>query len=194
VSSFSSQTHLTASARFRARAPVPVSDRLSTTISWRALISSSWFPAAFPPPAFASRSSCSHPGIGLSSRSAYRPTAGPGRGFRVSHARATIGVGALSTPGTTVLTLTGVAHRPASAASQRHVPAPRHNHHRCGAPLDGASTKGSNDFTRPIFPSPDTTGWNSSASGFPPSFAPHDHSQRTSGRGQVIEHGPETTL
>ncbi len=48
--------------------------------------------------------------------------AGPRRGFRVSHARAAIGVGALSTPGTTVLTLTGVAHRPAFAVSQRLSP------------------------------------------------------------------------
>jgi hypothetical protein len=28
--------------------------------------------------------------------------------------------------------------------------------------------------------------------GFPPSFAPRDYSQRTSGRGQAIEHEPET--
>jgi hypothetical protein len=60
-----------------------------------------------------------------------RPTepngSGPRRGFRVSHARAATGVGAPSTPKTTVLTLTGVAHRPASAASQRRVLAPRHD-------------------------------------------------------------------
>ena len=55
------------------------------------------------------------------------PQAGPRRGFRVPHAGAAAGVGALSTPGTTVLILTGVAHRPAPAASPRHVPAPRHN-------------------------------------------------------------------
>jgi hypothetical protein len=48
--------------------------------------------------------------------------AGPGRGFRVSHARAVIGVGALSTPGTTVLILTAVALRPASVASQQQSP------------------------------------------------------------------------
>jgi hypothetical protein len=36
-------------------------------------------------------------------------------------------VGAPSTPKTTVLTLAGVAHRPASAASQRRVLAPRHD-------------------------------------------------------------------
>ena len=49
-------------------------------------------------------------------------------------------------------------------------------------------------FTRPIFPSPVAPGWIESPLGFPPSFAPRDYSQRTSGRGQVIEHGPEPTL
>jgi hypothetical protein len=149
---------------------------VTTTICRRALIDSSWFPVAFRPPAFAFWSSCARPGVGPSSRSAYRPTAGPRRGFHVSHARAAIGVGALSTPGTVVLILTGVAHRPAPAASQPLVPEPRHNIHRCEAPLDEASTKGSRVFTRPIFPSPVATGWNGSASGFPPSFAPRDHS------------------
>ena len=91
------------------------------------LVLLSRFPVAFRLPALAFWSSCSRWGVGLSLRSAYRPTAGPRRGFRVSHARAAIGVGALSTPGTTVLILTGVAHRPASAASQRHVPTPRHS-------------------------------------------------------------------
>jgi len=54
--------------------------------------------------------------------------------------------------------------------------------------------QGFKQFTRPIFPSPDAPGWNTSALGFPPSSAPRDYSQRTPGRGQVIEHGPETTL
>jgi hypothetical protein len=34
----------------------------------------------------------------------------------------------------------------------------------------------------------------SGASALPLSFAPHRHRQRTSGRGQAIEHGPGTTL
>ena len=100
------------------------------------------FPVAFRPPALASWSSCSRRGVGLSLRSAYPPNgAGPRRGFRVSHARAAIGVGALSTPGTTVLILTAVALRPASVASQRRVPKPRHDHHLCGALLDEASPR-----------------------------------------------------
>jgi hypothetical protein len=120
---------------------------------------------------------------------------GPGRGYRVSHARAMTGVGALSTPGTTVLTLTGVAHRPASAASQRHVPKPRHRQ-----PIDEGSftrhQRGFKQFTRPVFPSPVAPGSDGSRLGFPPSFAPRrpGAGRRTSGRGQAIEHGPETTL
>jgi hypothetical protein len=66
--------HLTTSALVRARAPGPVSGRLSTPIGRRALISSAWFPAAFPLPAFASWSSCSRRGVELSLRSAYRLT------------------------------------------------------------------------------------------------------------------------
>ena len=71
---------------------------------------------------------------------------------------------------------------------------PATNIHPCEAPHDEASTKGSRVFTRPIFPSPGAPGWISSTLGFPPSFAPRDYSQRTSGTGQVIEHGPEPTL
>ena len=83
------------------------------------LVLLSWFPAAFPPPAFGLLVILSPPGswafltVGLPAQ-----WAGPRRGFRVSHARAAIGVGALSTPGTVVLILTAVALRPASAASQ----------------------------------------------------------------------------
>jgi len=71
--------HLTTSALFRARAPGPVSGRLSTTASWRGLALLSRFPAAFRRPALASWSSCSRRGVGLSSRSAYRPARRAGR-------------------------------------------------------------------------------------------------------------------
>jgi hypothetical protein len=64
--------HLTTSALFQAVPHGPVSGRLSTPISRRTLIDSAWFPAAFRPPAFASWSSCSRPGVELSLRSAYR--------------------------------------------------------------------------------------------------------------------------
>jgi hypothetical protein len=94
-------------------------------------------------------------------------TGGPRRGFHVSHAQAATGVGALYIPGTTVLTRAGHDHQLASAASQRLVPAPRHNHHPCEALLDETSTKGSSDFTRPVFPSPVTPGWNGRPWAFP---------------------------
>ena len=61
------------------------------------------FPVAFPLPAFASRSSDSRRRVRRSSRSAYRPKAGPRRGSRVPHARAAPGVGALCAPRTAVL-------------------------------------------------------------------------------------------
>jgi len=57
-------------------------------------------------------------------RSAYRPTTGPRRGYRVPHARAATGVGALYTPRTAVLIPTDRGSRPAPAAWQRPVPAP----------------------------------------------------------------------
>ena len=72
-------------------------------------------------------SSCSRPGTGPSSRSAYRPPhgAGPGRGFHVPHLGDTAGVGASSIPGTAVPALARCRAQPAPAASQRPVPAPR---------------------------------------------------------------------
>jgi hypothetical protein len=144
TSSFSPQTHLTASAR-----------------NWRPAVQAQ-YPASYPPrsvgglisrdgfllPFGRRRSLLGHPSPARELSSPHgRPTnppterVGPGRGFRVPHARAAIGVGALSTKGTTVLALTGVAHRPAPGASQRRVPAPRHNLHRCAAPLDEPSTR-----------------------------------------------------
>jgi hypothetical protein len=70
--------HLTASAPFRAKPPGLVSGRLSRTASWRTGIWS-WFPVAFRPPAFASRSSFSRRGIGPSLRSACPDPQGPDR-------------------------------------------------------------------------------------------------------------------
>ena len=63
------------------------------------------------------------------------PESGPRRDFRVPHIRAAIGVGALCAPGTTVLIPDGATSRPASAASQRHVPVPRRTSHRRGLRL-----------------------------------------------------------
>ena len=114
TSSFSSQAHLTASARFRVRAPcVPVSGQLCGSSQPEGPAIMSRFPVAFRLPAFASRSSESRRGTGPSSRSAYRPNSPDlDGGYRVSHARATTGVGASCIPRTTVLSrLSGVPSR-----------------------------------------------------------------------------------
>ena len=66
---------------------------------------------------------------------------GPGRGFHVSHLRDTTGVGAPSTPGTAVLSRAGCRARPAPAASQRPVPAPRTHIPPAGLRNYGASTE-----------------------------------------------------
>jgi hypothetical protein len=128
----------------------------------KALARLSWFPAAFRLPALASWSSCSRRGIGLSSRSAYPPLE-RGRtwtGFpcftRTSCDRG----------GSPLYSGDNGAHPgPESLTGQRP---PRSQRHPCGALLDEASTKGSNDFSRPIFPSPDPVGWNDSALGLNP--------------------------
>jgi hypothetical protein len=121
---------------------------------------------------------------------------GPRRGYRVPHTRATTGLGAFYTPRTTVLIPDGRRLRPASAAPPRPVLSTPLQHPSRGALLHEASTK-----VQAIHPSglplarhrPDGT---SSSFGFPPSFAPRRPraGQRTSGQGQAIEHGPETTL
>ena len=141
------------------------------------------FPAAFRLPAFASRSSHSRQGIGSPHG---RPTdphrAGPRRGYRVPHARATTGVGTPYTPRTMVLT------QP-SRLPDRHPP------HPSGSPYTppqhpitrGSASRGIKQgfitFTRPVFPSPTPPGWNQRRFGFPPSFAPRRYRQRTSGVG-----------
>jgi hypothetical protein len=78
---------------------------------------------------------------------------GPGRGFHVPRLRDTTGVGASSTPGTAVLTPAGCRARPAPAASQRPVPAPR----TCIPPAELRFTRHQRRFTRftrPACPSP----------------------------------------
>ena len=119
--------------------------------------------------------------------------AGPRRGYRVPHARAATGVGALYTPGTAVLIPAEGRARPAPAALPAASPAPRSNIPSRGDPLHEASTR-----VYAIHPSglplacsrPDGTG----ALGLPPEAShPADRRRRTSGRGQAVEHGPGTT-
>jgi hypothetical protein len=99
---------------------------------------------------------------------------GPRRGYRVPHARAAIGVGALCAPGTTVL-FPDRGHFPAGAC--RFAAASP-----CTPPyfpsteisLNEASTKGSHVFARPIFPRLWPPGWNGPPLGFPRASHPAD--------------------
>jgi len=106
----------------------------------------------------------SRQGMKRSSRSACRPpctrTIGPCRGFHVPHQSDTTGVGASCTPGTVVSSRSAHGHRPAPAASQRPVPAPRWNLPSGRANTDEASNRGSLTFTRPVFPLPVAPGRN----------------------------------
>ncbi len=130
------------------------------------------FPAAFRLPAFASRSSDSRWGIGPSLRSAYRPMAGPRRGYHVPHARAATGVGAPSTPRTAVLSRLKSSPWPAPAASQRPVLAPRSNIPSNEVPLHEASTgvQAIHPSGLPLACSPPME---REPLGSPPSFEPH---------------------
>jgi hypothetical protein len=137
-----SRAHLTASAPFRARAPA----RYPASYPAR--------PAEGQPPCpgfllpFGHRHSLlGHPvpardlGLPCGRLTGRTCAPGPGRGFHVSHLRDRTGMGALSTPGTAVLSLTGCRARPAPAASQRPVPAPRTHIPPAGLLNYGASTR-----------------------------------------------------
>ena len=103
---FSSQAHLTASAPFRAGPPRPISGQLSETTRWRgepsvpvscrlSATGIRFSVIRFPPGDWAPLT------VGLPGHANDEP--GPRRGYRVPHARAVTGVGALCTPRTAVL-------------------------------------------------------------------------------------------
>jgi hypothetical protein len=184
--------HLTASARFRVRAPGPVSGRLSTTAGWRTgviVVVSRRLSAAGvrfsvilrPPrnPALLT--------VGLPDH-----RSGPRRGFRVPHARAATGVGALCAPGTTVLIPAGATSRPASAASQRTSPCTPPHFPPTGICLNEASTKGSHVFARPVFPSPVAARMERAALGLPPELRTPPTKSRTTHVGEGTGHRART--
>ena len=193
-SSSSSQAHLTASARFRARAPGPVSGRLSGTTGWRSRPSCPGFPLPFgrrhsllghPIPA----GELGPPHGRLTGPHVRTPTGLP-RSARTSCDRGGCPLypedgGAL--PGQSI-------PRPAPAALPRPVPAPRSNIPSCGALLDEASTR-----VHAIHPSglPLACGprMERAALGLSPELRtpPTRSRRRTPGWGQAIEHGPGTT-
>ena len=184
--------HLTASARFRVRALGPVSGRLSIAISWRT-DQVRWFPAAFRPPAFASRSSCSRRGVGPSSRSAYRTTGSDLDGVSAFRTHELRPGWAPSVPrGRRCSSRTGATTRPAPAASQRPVPPPRKPSHRRGSCLNQASTKGSHVFARPVFPSPVATRMERAALGLSPELRTPPTRSRTTHVGEGTGHRART--
>jgi hypothetical protein len=153
------------------------------------------FPAAFRPPAFASRSSDSRRGVGPSSRSAYRPRPDPEgvTAFRTHELRPgwvpPLPRGRRCSPRPSRL----LDRRLPLPSGQSLHPAP--TSHRAGLSLHEASTR-----VQAIHPSglplacsrPDGTG---SPRAFPRASNPAGkHRRRTSRWGQAIEHGPGTTL
>ena len=195
---FSPQAHLTASARFRARALGPVSGRLCGTTAWRRRPTCPGFPLPFG----CRRSLLGHPmpaeelGPPCGRLTGHAPTDAPGprRGYHVPHARATAGVGPLSTPRTTVLSrssrlldrhlplLHGQSLHPAPASHLARLCLTRHQ-------------RGFKQLTRPVFPSPVAARVERAAtSAFPRASHPLTGARRRTPRwGQAIEHGPGTT-
>ena len=119
--------------------------------------------------------------------------AGPRRGYRVPHARATSGVGALSTRGRRCSSRPSrlLARRMPLCCGQSLHPAPAS--HRAGLSLT-RHQRGFKQFARPLCPSPVAPGWSGSPWAFHSSFAPHRCRRRTSRGGQAVEHEPGTTL
>ena len=115
---------------------------------------------------------------------------GPGRGYHVPHLRDTTGMGALSTPGTAVLSrpdavpgqrlplLSGQSLHPAPASHQR-----------------GSSLRGINGGSRdsPVRSAPHLwpPGWDGRSLGFPLCSAPRCYQRRTTGRGRAMSTHPE---
>ena len=184
------------SARFRARAPGPISGQLYEPIGGGP-IDLVRFPVAFRPPAFASWASCTRPGLGPSLPPACRQ---PQRGvadpdgvsaFRTHETR--LGLGAPYTPGTAVST------RPRTILGRRLPPSngrslsPRHRE----PSQDVQLTRHRRGFTgiHPMPSLPLACGPRTERSplGFPVSFAPDRRwrqRSRTSRRGQVSDTDP----
>ena len=148
----------------------------------------SWVPVAFWLPAFAFRVILCPLGdwaflaVGLPGN-ARTPS-----GFHVSHARAATGLGALSTPGTAVLTRPTFAPRPPPAAFNGNVPAPRSNLHHPGLSI----TRHHRGFTC-VHPSGLPLACSPRMERAPLSFSPElrtrRHQRRTSGWGQALSTG-----
>ena len=193
---FAAWAHLTASARFRVRAPGPVSGRLSRDRRLEDRHHGRGFPLPFGRRHWASRSSCSRRGVGPSSRSAYRSTTGPRTGLPRSARTSCDRVGRPRCPGDS-----GAhpdrGHFPAGACRfPATSPFPPPTVPPARMLLNEASTKGSHVFARPVFPSPVAARMEQGAlATLTPGFAPRrpGAGRRTPRWRQAIEHGPGTT-
>ena len=180
----SSRAHLTRVSALSGPGTSPVSGQLSTTASGGAS-HASWVPAAFRPPASASRVILFPPGnwafltVGLPGTAP-----GPGRGFHVPHLRDTTGVGASSTPGTAVLPCPdAVPGQRLPLRSGQSLP-PRTLHPIAGVLNHGASTE-VHTIHPPGLPLACGLRMRRGPSGFPLCSAPRRYRRRTTGRGQA---------
>jgi len=116
------------------------------------------------------------------------PPGRPGlcRGSHVPHAWVATGLGASFTPGRR-------CPPDRRSLSDRRLPLPNGQPYTpLKPPTGGAADNGAYEdslaFTRPVFPSPVTPGWNGSASAFTLGFAPRGYPRRTPGRGRPYGH------
>ena len=161
------------------------------------LASARWFPAAFRPPAFASRSSFTRRGVGPSSRSAYRPHGRTPTGFPRSARTSSDRGGRPLYPGD------NGAHPDRGDLPAGRLPLrsgqslhPAQPSHHAGLRLTRHQPRVHTQFARPVFPSPVAARMERAALGLQPRAShpadqePDDARQRW---GQAIEHGPGTT-
>ena len=147
------------------------------------------FPAAFRLPAFASRSSDSRRGVGPSLRSAYRHQGPDPDGVTTFHTHELRPGWVPPIPrGRRCSSRPDARPRPAPAASQRPVPAPRYQH-----PIERGSAYEASTEVHAIHPSglPLACGprMERAPLGFPPSFAP----RRSTGDARQGGDGPSST-
>ena len=153
------------------------------------------FPAAFRPPAFASRPSCSRRGVGPTSRSAYRTSARTSTGLPRS-ARTSCDRG-----GRPLYPEDGGAHPDRGACSAGACRSAAASPCTPPEPPTGGDRftrhqRGFTRFARPVFPSPAGARMERAATWASPGLrTPPTRSRRRTPRwGQAIEHGPGTTL
>lgn len=158
--------------------------------------SSSWFPVAFRPPAFASQVIPVPPGelrLPHGRPTAHRHRRRTPSGLPRSTLTRFDRVGCPLYPGDGGALLTGCRARPAPAALRRPVPTPRPTtFHRAG-PRFTRHQRGFTRFTRPVCPSPVIPSVERESFGFPSGFAPRRYQQRTPRMGPGSEHAPGTT-